>query len=413
VPAAQRKGATDKAICKAMLAYLAPALGVTSADDVQLGKTKLFVKAPETIAKAEELRKARFGAAAATIQRAWRGFRARADMVKLREATTRFVTKNKRRRRDSLLRPFTGDATVTSRDAGLFALLTRVVPAAERILFAETCRLPVNSGSNVVLGGSGGKSAGEPTATATSTWVVLTTEATYVCRLFTRPHLAPLPGGRAHPLAASYSLGLRLPHATVTGLSLTPLADNAVVVHQATATVAATASAPPAWVPDAEVAACVDCRVGFSLFNRRHHCRVCGNVFCNACCPADVAVFPTVALQGHAVRACFACVHDVPSLAAQDLVLLVPRKTEFVGLLSGALRDRKLPVNIVFSDSIACTIAPDPTLPGLSDYLSVFFCFAAHGGVFCGVFPSFVRACSPPRCRERRRIAVVARDQLR
>ncbi|KEG12735.1 putative small GTP-binding protein Rab7 [Trypanosoma grayi] len=40
------------------------------------------------------------------------------------------------------------------------------------------------------------------------------------------------------------------------------------------------------WVPDAQVMTCMahDCNVSFSLFNRRHHCRVCGRIFCAACC---------------------------------------------------------------------------------------------------------------------------------
>ncbi|ORC86259.1 putative small GTP-binding protein Rab7 [Trypanosoma theileri] len=40
------------------------------------------------------------------------------------------------------------------------------------------------------------------------------------------------------------------------------------------------------WMPDAQVMTCMahECNVSFSLFNRRHHCRVCGRIFCAACC---------------------------------------------------------------------------------------------------------------------------------
>ena len=41
----------------------------------------------------------------------------------------------------------------------------------------------------------------------------------------------------------------------------------------------------PRWVPDAEVMACSspECRMEFDWYNRRHHCRHCGQIFCNAC----------------------------------------------------------------------------------------------------------------------------------
>jgi hypothetical protein len=39
------------------------------------------------------------------------------------------------------------------------------------------------------------------------------------------------------------------------------------------------------WVPDEAVDACMICRIEFSLFTRRHHCRRCGRCLCDSCSP--------------------------------------------------------------------------------------------------------------------------------
>lgn len=40
---------------------------------------------------------------------------------------------------------------------------------------------------------------------------------------------------------------------------------------------------PPRWVPDQENDRCQGCSCAFDLWNRRHHCRHCGKVFCLPC----------------------------------------------------------------------------------------------------------------------------------
>ena len=40
---------------------------------------------------------------------------------------------------------------------------------------------------------------------------------------------------------------------------------------------------PPRWVLDEEVTCCSSCKSEFDWVNRRHHCRHCGNIFCDAC----------------------------------------------------------------------------------------------------------------------------------
>ena len=38
-----------------------------------------------------------------------------------------------------------------------------------------------------------------------------------------------------------------------------------------------------AWMPDRLCKTCYSCDAPFTVFRRRHHCRICGQVFCNAC----------------------------------------------------------------------------------------------------------------------------------
>lgn len=38
------------------------------------------------------------------------------------------------------------------------------------------------------------------------------------------------------------------------------------------------------WMPDSVCVSCYSCESQFTFFNRKHHCRKCGQVFCNKCC---------------------------------------------------------------------------------------------------------------------------------
>lgn len=40
---------------------------------------------------------------------------------------------------------------------------------------------------------------------------------------------------------------------------------------------------PVAWIPDERVQRCFGCSTLFTFMRRKHHCRLCGRVFCNAC----------------------------------------------------------------------------------------------------------------------------------
>ena len=42
---------------------------------------------------------------------------------------------------------------------------------------------------------------------------------------------------------------------------------------------------PFIWVPDENVEKCSECKITFSMFNRKHHCRFCGKIYCSTCLP--------------------------------------------------------------------------------------------------------------------------------
>lgn len=37
------------------------------------------------------------------------------------------------------------------------------------------------------------------------------------------------------------------------------------------------------WIEDSSVTECFNCKIGFGWFNRKHHCRLCGRIFCSSC----------------------------------------------------------------------------------------------------------------------------------
>ncbi|XP_043994741.1 unconventional myosin-Ie isoform X1 [Gambusia affinis] len=78
-------------------------------DQFQLGKTKIFIKAPESLFLLEETRERKFDGYARTIQKAWRKYMARKKYVQMREEASDLLLNRKDRRRHSLNRNFIGD----------------------------------------------------------------------------------------------------------------------------------------------------------------------------------------------------------------------------------------------------------------------------------------------------------------
>ena len=56
------------------------------------------------------------------------------------------------------------------------------------------------------------------------------------------------------------------------------------------------------WIEDEDRTHCAGCRLKFNMMRRRHHCRNCGEIFCNNCAPAKM--HPN---QSSPVRMCKTC----------------------------------------------------------------------------------------------------------
>uniref|UniRef100_A0A673LJ63 Osteoclast-stimulating factor 1 n=1 Tax=Sinocyclocheilus rhinocerous TaxID=307959 RepID=A0A673LJ63_9TELE len=78
-------------------------------DQYQLGKTKIFIKAPESLFLLEEMRERKYNGYARVIQQAWRKHIAVRKYVRMREEASDLLLNKKERRKNSLNRNFMGD----------------------------------------------------------------------------------------------------------------------------------------------------------------------------------------------------------------------------------------------------------------------------------------------------------------
>ncbi|KAM5129071.1 unconventional myosin-Ie-like [Mantella aurantiaca] len=104
------------------------------ADQYQLGKTKVFIKAPESLFLLEEMRERKYDNFARVIQKAWRKHTAVRKYIRMREEASSIVLNKKERRRNSINRNFVGDYIgMDGRPE-----LRQFVGRRERIDFADT-----------------------------------------------------------------------------------------------------------------------------------------------------------------------------------------------------------------------------------------------------------------------------------
>nr|KAJ0206158.1 hypothetical protein LSAT_V11C500252380 [Lactuca sativa] len=63
------------------------------------------------------------------------------------------------------------------------------------------------------------------------------------------------------------------------------------------------------WVPDEASTKCTTCKTYFGAFVRRHHCRNCGDIFCDKCTQGRIVL--TTEENAQQVRVCDQCMAEV------------------------------------------------------------------------------------------------------
>lgn len=121
---------------------------------------------------------------------------------------------------------------------------------------------------------------------------------------------------------------------------------------------------PFIWIPDNKIHSCMNCQSEFSFVNRKHHCRSCGQIFCNNCCFTYLSIpnyMPKTYMdQSGNVRVCSAC--------RDNIVMVKARKNEILiySLLPLTIRElynlRKVSKNLkTVCDRIISVIKSFPT----------------------------------------------------
>lgn len=103
-------------------------------DQFQLGRSKVFIKAPESLFLLEEMRERKYDGYARVIQKTWRKFVARKKYVQMREDASDLLLNKKERRRHSINRNFIGDYIGMEEHPEL----QQFVGKREKIDFADT-----------------------------------------------------------------------------------------------------------------------------------------------------------------------------------------------------------------------------------------------------------------------------------
>ena len=82
----------------------------------------------------------------------------------------------------------------------------------------------------------------------------------------------------------------------------------------------------PLWQDDTKITQCFKCKQNFTLYNRKHHCRICGKIYCYTCCNLFISVpdfIDVLNQESHKnVRVCSQCNTNVKKQYINQLLNL-------------------------------------------------------------------------------------------
>jgi hypothetical protein len=310
---------SDKDAAKAILSSIKKLRpDVATKEQIQLGKTMLFIKDPETLNEFDQLKLERLGSMVSAFQRCWRNYKKNKDAVKTRKETALFLYKQgKERRRESFYRPYFGVyLDLWKKDDELRALLhhhekndhLRPVFVDWVSLVSSNQSLPMaiqkEKFPSLFAGWKGLSQQANCTAwkREDNILMVVTKENIFLIQQqrngssaagATSPRssqrnlangsskdapsrvVSPT-GAEAQAASAAYVptwfLRRVIPLPSLSSLTMTTLADTYIALrvnknHSSNVKTAAV------WKPDNEAQQCAECGDRFGLFTRKHHCR--------------------------------------------------------------------------------------------------------------------------------------------
>jgi len=388
---------SDRDACKHILAAikkLAPQLA--NKEHIQLGKSMIFIKEPETLASFDDLKVVRLGEMVAKFQRCWRAYVQRREQVQRRNGIALQLYKaEKYRRRESYYRPYEGIYIPAWRqDKELLELLHHYDhPDHLNVVFIDHLTL-ISSNTASPMETSLAQSHPQLFSQRTRlnnndahrNWVkednillVITKESIFITQ---ENEPSPPPStdtassssssAAPPPFIPRYFLRRHLPLPSLSSLSLTTKSDTLLAIHVDPSEIRTPRLKPaPPLREKKEVTHCQECGEKFGWFGRKYHCRYCGDIFDAACLDRFQFLpdydIPDGKKDGSGERICIFCFGRQSAEYMQDILIQSEKRTEIMVIIQELFRHSPLmEIKTNFNDSLSLTVrdsSPSSTTP--------------------------------------------------